>query len=85
MPEFVHEFDAKKYLSELERGRDITPEQEQELIEEERNIKISSLINEAYDKVEKGEKRVDIESDTHKIVAYKIPTQNLIRIDVRKR
>jgi hypothetical protein len=84
MTRIEHKFDAQGYLDGLDRGRDISPERDEELRQEEKGMEITSLISEAYKRTLADGNRVDIETETHKITAYQIKNQNLIRIDIRE-
>jgi hypothetical protein len=80
-----HEFDAQGYLDGLERGRKVSPERDKELRQEEKELKIASLVSEAYKRAIEEGQRVDIETETHKIIAYRVRKPILMRIDVREK
>ena len=80
------EFNAEDALKEYEKmlkHSKVQPKSTSELLTEEKIKLRASLVSEAYERVAKGEKRVDLFGEDFKVIGYIISGQNTIRVDVR--
>lgn len=75
--------DALKEYEKMLKHSKVQLESTPELLTEEKIKSRASLVSEAYERVAKGEKRVDLFGEDFKVVGYIISGQNTIRVDVR--